>query len=84
MRLEGWDAARHTAVASLLVGAGYNTVVAASVVETSTTEDPGAVVRKWTFTLSPTRSDFKIKVVGTTNNVLVTYHVAERWDLAFT
>lgn len=84
VRLEGWDPSRHTAVCTLLVGSGYTTVEASDVTEDTTTEDPAAIYRKWTFNLATARSSYKIKISGTTNNVLVTHHVAERYDLAFT
>lgn len=84
VRLEGWDAVRHGASCTLLVGSGYTTIETADATENTATEDPNAIIRKWTFNLATARSSYKIKLTGTTNNVLVTYHVAERWDLAFT
>lgn len=76
-----WDAARHTLVASLLTGVGYATVKTASV-STSKSVIGRATAREftWTFNLAAPISDFKIKMVGTTNNARVTYHVEGRFD----
>lgn len=83
-RLEGWDPARHTAVAKLLVGAGFTTVEAHDVVETTPTNIPNAIIRKWTFNLAAPVSNYKIRLDGTTDNVLVQFHGAERFDLSYT
>ena len=82
-RLEYWDPARHTAACTLLVGSGYGTAKTPDAVVDIATPDPNAILRRWTFNLTSAVSSYKIKTVGHTNNVLVTYHVAERYDLAF-
>lgn len=82
-RLEYWDDTRHTATCVLLTGAGFATVETADTVVDMPTPDPNAIVRRWTFNLAAPISSYKIRTEGTTDNVLVVFHVAERYDLAF-
>jgi hypothetical protein len=82
LRLEYWDAAHHTNVCKLLTGGTFATVETADSTVTETTPDPAAIIRRYTFNV-PATSQYKIQIEGTTNNVLVPYHVSERYDLAF-
>jgi len=82
LRLEGWNPARHTCDCKLLTGAGFATPLAASSYEDRPTEDPNAIERRFFFEPSPAIDAYKIKIEGTTDNALVTFHVAERIDLA--
>jgi hypothetical protein len=83
VRLEYWDAAHHTCAIKLLTGGTFATVETADAVVDNATPDPNAIVRKATFNIAVPISAYKIQIEGTTDNVLVTYHVAERYDLAF-
>lgn len=83
LRLEYWEAARHTCVAKLRIGAGFNTIDTADAVVDEITPVAGTILRRFTFNLAAPISTFKLQIEGTTNNVLVVYHVAERYDLAF-
>ncbi|WP_321336579.1 hypothetical protein [Breoghania sp.] len=83
MRLEAWDDARHTAAITLLTGASYDVEETADTVVDTATPDADSIVRTATFNLGAAIDTYKIKTVGTTDNVLVTYHVAERYDVAF-
>ncbi len=82
-RLEYWDAAHHACTIKILTGAGFSTVETADAVVDVATPDPNAIIRRATFNLAAPVSAYKIQIEGTTDNVLVTYHVAERYDLAF-
>jgi hypothetical protein len=82
LRLEYWDPAHHTNVCKILTGAGFTTVETADSIVTEATPDPKAVMRRYVFNVSPAISQYKIQIEGTTDNVLVTYHVAERYDIA--
>lgn len=82
LRLEGWDDARHDCECELLTGAEFNTVEEPEASEDRPTEDPGAIERRFFFELDPVIDAYKIKIEGTTDNVLITYHVAARIDLA--
>ncbi|MGO8269273.1 hypothetical protein ACC862_24225 [Rhizobium ruizarguesonis] len=83
LRLEYWAPAHHTNVCKLLTGGTFATVETADSIITEATPDPGAVIRRYTFNVPAPISTYKIQIEGTTDNVLVTYHVAERYDLAF-
>jgi hypothetical protein len=83
VRLEYWQGAHHTNVCKLLVGSGFATVETADAIANIATPDPNAIIRKYTFNVAAPISQYKIQLEGTTDNVLVTYHVAERYDLAF-
>jgi hypothetical protein len=83
VRLEYWDGAHHTNVCKLLTGGTFATVETADAVVNEATPDPRAIVRRYTFNIPSPISTYKIQFEGTTDNVLVTYHIAERYDLAF-
>jgi hypothetical protein len=83
LRLENWDAAQHSAVASLLTGAGYATTVN----PTATTmqaapDDPFAVIKRFTFIVSSLTA-FKIRIDGNIGGSGERFHVAERLDIEF-
>lgn len=82
-RLEYWDAGHHTHACKLLTGAGFTTVVSPTTSADDATPDPAAIVRTYTFILPEAVSEFKIQQEGTTDNVLVTYHVAEQYNLSY-
>jgi len=82
LRLEGWNANRHTCDCKLLVGPDFATTLNAVGYEDRPTEDPNAIERRFFFEPSPAVGAYKIRIEGTTDNPLVTYHVAERVDLA--
>lgn len=84
VRLENYDEARHDLTAALLVGAGYATVETPDLVSDEPTPDPKAILRTFVFNLAAPQSSAKLRLSGTTNSALVTFHVAERYDLAFT
>lgn len=92
--VEWWDAARHTLDCDLLidgsptwsVGINYDTL------ETIDLPDQGGVTGRkelrFTFDnsgggLSPDLDEYKIRFTGTTDNALVTFHLAERVDIDF-
>lgn len=81
-RLEGWDGDRHTFDCELLTGTGFSTVVTANSYEDRATEDPEAIERRFYFELGAPISAYKIRMEGTTDNALVTFHVAERVDVS--
>lgn len=81
-RLEGWDDERHTFDCELLTGTGFSTVVTADSYEDRATEDPEAIERRFYFELGAPISAYKIRMEGTTDNALVTFHVAERVDVS--
>ncbi|MCB5201722.1 hypothetical protein LH464_04415 [Neorhizobium sp. T786] len=82
-RLEYWDDDRHTCVIKLRTGAGFTTIVTPDAVVDEITPVPGTILRRATFNLGVAVSSYKMQIEGTTDNVLVVYHVAERYDLAF-
>lgn len=79
LRLEAWRGAPyHTVLCKLLTGAGYATVVnPASFTDSIPPDDPSALVRTYVFTVSAI-SAMKLRIEGTTDNVLAVYHVSER------
>ncbi|WP_309628733.1 hypothetical protein [Brevundimonas sp.] len=83
-RLENYDEARHDCVAELLCGATFATLETADVVTDQPTPDPKAILRTWRFNTAAPIGQFKIRTKGLTDNALITFHVAERYDLAFT
>ncbi|WP_157080319.1 hypothetical protein [Sphingobium cloacae] len=80
-RLEGFDTAHHSAACHLRTGGGYATETAPSATVDAPTED-GAIERTWTFTLGAAVASYRIKLSGTTDNVLRGFHVAARKDFA--
>lgn len=81
-RLEGWDNGRHTFACRLLTGGSFSTVVTPASFEDRETEDPNAIERRFFFELGAPISAYKIRMEGTTDNPLVTFHVAERVDVS--
>lgn len=86
LRIEKWlSTPHHTLNCRLLTtGPDYTTVLnSASMVETIAPDDPDAIIRIYTFNLSPSAATFKIRVDGTTDNVLTLFHVSERLDIGY-
>ena len=86
--LEWWDGARHTFEADLLTGAAFDNEIAPSVTEIRELPDLIGVtdrreLRMVFSGITPTIDEFKIKMEGTTDNALVTYHVARRVHIGF-
>jgi|GEM_PF-849894 len=83
LRLENWDAGQHMAVASLLTGAGYATLLAPDATVTQPApDDPLAVIKRFTFAV-PALTAFKIRVEGDIGGSGEHFHVAERLDIEF-
>ena len=82
-RLENYNEARHDCVAELLCGATFATLETADVITDQATPDPKAILRTWRFNTAAPIGQFKIRTQGLTDNPLITFHVAERYDLAF-
>ncbi len=80
-RLEGFQAANHTATMKLLTGAGYATETAASSVVDVVTPD-GATERTWLFNLGAAVTSYRMKATATTDNALTPFHFAWRRDYA--
>ncbi|MCB2186932.1 MAG: hypothetical protein KQJ78_14830 [Deltaproteobacteria bacterium] len=83
LRLEGWDAAKHTCTASLT--SGGSTYAPAGVTDVVMTDGPEPTIQR-TFNFQPLPgtgiSAYQIKIEGTTTTVLDVFHVAKRWDWA--
>jgi hypothetical protein len=83
IRLEWWDPALHACTVKLLTGPTFATVETYDHLDELTpVEDAGARERKYTFNLPAPVSAYKIEIDGTTTNVLRTFHVAGRTDIA--
>jgi hypothetical protein len=84
---EWWDEDRHDIVVKLLTGETFATEVAHDSVEERDLPDMmGVESRKEfrvRFSLGTPVEAYKILIEGETNNALVTYHVAERVDIAW-
>lgn len=84
VRVEGWNEGHHTIGCSILRGVGYATV---ETPDTTTViepiEDENARILKYVFNLGAETTSYKIKLTGTTDSALSTYHVSERIDIAF-
>ena len=86
-RLEGWrDAPYHTFTPRLLTGAGYTSVRTPSIIENELDpNDPTVLVRRCTWNLAALGgaaiNSYKIRVEGTTDNVLSCFLVGERVDI---
>jgi hypothetical protein len=77
--LEGWDAAHHTCAMTLI--SGSTTYTPSGVADTVV--DAASIRRTATFTInSPGISGYVIKIAGTTDNPMTTFHVSERLDIA--
>jgi hypothetical protein len=83
LRLVDFDPIIHTCVVKVLTGGGYTTVETADATVDEETPDPSVTIRRCTFNLAGAVSSYKIQIEGDTDNVLLTYTVAERYDLAF-
>lgn len=85
-RLENWRGAGfHTHSARLRYGDGFTTLLNPSVVEDELApDDPSGatIIRKSTFVFPSPVTSYKIEQSGTTSNILSTYHVALRFDVA--
>lgn len=87
-RLESWRGAPyHTFTPRLLTGAGYVNVRTPSLIEDEVDpNDPTVLMRKCTWNLAALGgvaiNSYKIRSEGTTDNVLATYLVGERIDIA--
>lgn len=85
--VEWWDDARHDLDVDLLTGATFATVEEADVTEIrglpplNGTQDRKEF--RLVYTLGAPISSFKIRMSGTTDNALVTYHVARRVHIGF-
>ena len=83
-RLEGWDGAHHDATVSLLTGAGFATVETADVIaDAADPANANAIIRTATFNLAAPVSSYKIRLDGSTDTDAISWHAAERADLAF-
>jgi hypothetical protein len=82
LRLEAWDDARHDCDCTLLTGASFATTVTPDQVEDRVMLEANTIERRFYFDLGTPVSAYKIKIEGETDNVLVTFHVAERVDTA--
>jgi hypothetical protein len=82
-RVEAWRGApHHTFVAKLLHGATYATVRPPDVVSSEVApDDPNALIYHFKFTGMGSLSTYRLRLEGTTDNVLATFHVAERFDI---
>jgi hypothetical protein len=86
---EWWEAGRHTIDIDLLTGSpGYSVGHNADSVEIIPQLDLNGVIGRVEFrahylNLSPALSNYKIRITGTTNSALATYHLAGRVDIAF-
>jgi len=80
LMLEQWRGSpHHNVLCRLLTGPGHTTqVVPATMSERTDPRDPLVVHRSYTFNLTPATNSFRIRLEGTTDNVLACYHVAER------
>lgn len=84
VRYENWDNAHNASTVTVLVGAGHTTVETADSTTTKVApDDSTAVIKEYTFNLASSRTDFRIKEVGTTDSNLYCDHVAEIAYVAF-
>ena len=85
--VEWWNDERHAIDIELLTGASHATVVEPDTTEERALPDlmevEDRVEFRAVFNLGAAVPDFRIKLSGTTDNALVTYHVAQRTHIAF-
>ncbi|MDR3089528.1 MAG: hypothetical protein LBU39_06900 [Desulfobulbaceae bacterium] len=83
LRLENWNADKHTCEVKLRQAEGTGLTVAAT---TSEQDVPGAplptVMKKWSFALAQAVTAYRIQVEGGSTNELDAFHVAYRHDVA--
>ncbi|MHC1791772.1 hypothetical protein [Solidesulfovibrio sp.] len=77
VRLENWDATKHTCTVKLVSGGSLLTGTA-----TDETLDATTIRRTVRFTPALPISAYKIQIEGTTTTPLTTFHVAQRMDVA--
>ena len=85
VRVEAWlGAPYHVLTMKLLSAAGYLTQTAPTTISSAPAQDDptGALIYTYGWTGLPALMSYKFQLNGTTNNVLTTYHVAERIDVA--
>jgi hypothetical protein len=87
---EWWDGNRHTVDIDLLIDGSPNwsQALEADSVEEIALLDLNGVQDRVEFRahylgVSPALEEYKVRISGTTNSALVTYHVAERVDIAY-
>lgn len=74
-----WRDTNHTILCKILSGTGYATITTPATTTTTTPpDDTGARDIVYVFTLSPAVTTFKLKLTGTTDNVVTPYIVSER------
>lgn len=83
LRIEAWRGAPyHTCTVALLNGPTFtNVVTAAAVVDEDATDDANAIIRHVSFTGLTDEDAYKIKITGTTDNVITCWHGSERLDI---
>lgn len=80
-RLDGFDPADHTAVATIRTGAGHATSVAASSF-VDVDQGDGGIERTWLFNLGAAVSSYVIQLAGTTTDLLDPFTISWRKDYA--
>lgn len=90
LQLEWFDDAHHAVTCQLVTDGSpdWTVEIEPDVVETIALPPKAGVdqryEKRYTFnTISPAVDAYKIRIGGTTDNVLITYHVAERVDISF-
>lgn len=81
VRLEYFDPAHHSLTATLLCGATYATVEAADS-QSDVTNPDGSIDRTFVFNTAAAQTDFRVNLVGNTDNSLDVFHIAQRKDFA--
>lgn len=85
LRLENWYSTRHTFLIKILTGTGFTTIsTPSSRVDTVAPDDPHALTIEAVFNLGAPITTFRTRMEGTTDNIHVLYHVAERVDIETT
>jgi hypothetical protein len=79
IRLENWFSDRHSFAIRLLTGAGYTTVrIPDTDVREVAPDDPRALLVTAVWNLGTPVTSFRVRMEGTTNNIHVLDHVAQR------
>jgi hypothetical protein len=86
LRLESWRGTpHHTCVVKLEYGTSYGSTATAGVItDLEAPDDPTALLRRCVFTFGTPISSYKIRIEGTTDNVLTPFLVSQRIDVALT